>query len=164
MPNLFKTLRRIDGACFNGHLTTSGLVNSKEKAPYRVLHVRKPTFIQVGNTIRTLGGEHIILMEHPDDFEWATTFKAAYAKDLLTWTRPTKVVDAVAHVLRDTGYQSMGALYANFDTPEELKMEKRSETEYRFITGQPVLVDDKVGGKLVKRVVESLGVKIVYAV
>jgi hypothetical protein len=161
---LFKVYTRLDGAKFRGHLTTSGLVTSKEKAPYRVLHVRRPSFIAAGDVISTPGGEHIILLEHPDDFDWATTFKASYAKDKLAWSRPVKVEDPVARVVRDIAYQSMGDLYVNFDTPSELKVEGLSGTEYRFIAGSGVLVDDKVGDKIVKRVVESLGVQIVYAI
>ena len=161
---LFQVYTRTDGAKFRGHLTTSGLVSAREKAPYRVLHVRKPTFILAGDTIRTIGGEHIILMEHPDDFDWATTFKASYAKDQLPWVRPFKFEDPVARVPRDVMYQDLGSLYVNFDTPEELSMEGSSETGYRFIAGRGVQVDDKVGDKIVKRIVESLGIQIVYAV
>ena len=159
---LFQTYIRMDGAKFHGHLTTSGLVSAKERAPYRVLHVRKPTFIQAGDVIRTPGGEHIILMEHPDDFDWATTYKAAYAKDRLAWTRPVKVMDPVAKVLRDITYQDMGHLYVNLESPEELKFQGLSDTGYRFVVGRGVLVDDKIGDKVVKRIVESLGVQLVY--
>lgn len=161
---LFKVYTRMDGAKFRGHLTTSGLVTSKEKAPYRVLHVRKPTFVLAGDTVVSAGGEHIILMEHPDDFDWATTFKASYAKDKLAWSRPVKVEDPVARVVRDIAYQPMGDLYVNFDTPQDLKAEGLSETGYRFVAGRGVQVDDMVGSKIVKRVIESLGAQIVYAV
>lgn len=160
---LFQVYVRTDGARFNGHLTTTGLVTSKEKAPYRVLHVRKPTFIQAGDVVRTPGGEHIILMEHPDDFDWATTYKASYAKAKLAWARPVKVLDPVARVPRTVSEQDLGFLYVNFDTPEELKVEGMSDTSYRFVAGRGVQVDDKVGDKVVKRIVESLGVQIVYA-
>lgn len=161
---LFKVYTRLDGAKFHGHLTTSGMVTTKEKAPYRVLLVRRPTFISAGDVVVSPGGEHIILLEHPDDFDWATSFKASYAKDKLAWSRPVKVDDPVARVPRDVAYQDMGVLYVNFDTPAELKVEGLSGTEYRFIAGQGVQVDDRVGDKVVKRVVDSLGVQIVYAV
>lgn len=161
---LFQQYIRTDGARFNGHLTTSGLVTSKEKAPYRVLHVRRPTFIVAGDVVRTPGGEHIILLEHPDDFDWAATFKASYAKDQLLWARPVREEDPVSRVMRDGSYQGLGTLYVNFDTPEEMKLAGFSETGYRFIAGRDVRVGDKVGDKVVKRIVESLGVQIVHAV
>lgn len=161
---LFQTYTRVDGAKFKGHLTTSGLVTSKEKAPYRVLHVRRPALVVAGDVIHTQGGEFIILMEHPDDFDWAVTFKASYAKDTLAWTRPVRGLDPIANVMRDMGDQDMGVLHVNFDTPEELKVEGFGETGYRFIAGRGVQVGDKVGDKIVKRVVDSLGAQIVYAV
>lgn len=160
---LFKVYTRIDGARFNAHLTMTPPASAKDRVPYRVLHVRKPTFIKAGDVIRTPGGEHIILMEQPDDFDWATTFRAAYAKDLLPWTRPVNVIDPVAHVQRDVAYISMGNLYVNFDTPEQLKLEGLTDTSYRFLTGQDVRVGDRVDNKVVKRLVETLGVLVGFA-
>ena len=160
---LFKVMRRLDGAKFNGHLTTASAVTTKEKAPYRVLYARKPTFLNVGDTVFSDGGEVVILMEHPDDFDWATSFKAVYAVKLMAWYRPVKVLHPVAHVEQDAGYSNMGQLYVNFDMAEEMKFEGFMDTKYRFITGQDIRVDDKIGVYIVKRIVESLGVKVVYA-
>jgi hypothetical protein len=160
---LFTEMRRIDGAKFRGHLLPSVGVNTKEKAPYRVLHIRTPTFIESGNTIKTFHGEVLILMEHPDDFGWVKSFKGAYAKDHLVWLRPQVTMHPVAHVKQATGtFTDMGKLYVNMDTPEELKIEGISDTKYRFITGQDVQVNDRIGEFTVLRVVDSLGVKVVY--
>lgn len=160
---LFKVYTRLDGARFNAHLTMTPPASAKDRTPYRVLHIRKPSFIKAGDVIRTPGGEHIILIEYPDDFDWATSFKAAYAKDQLVWTRPVRFEDPVARVVRDVSMQAMGTLFVNFDTPETTHLEGLTETGYRFLTGQDVQVGDHVGVKVVKRVVETLGIKVGYA-
>lgn len=160
---LFSVMKRIDGAKFYGHVTSSSTVSTKEKAPYRVLHARRPTFLIAGDVVISHGGEVIILMEHPDDFYWAKSFKAVYALEKITWKRPTYQVDPVSKVKKDLGVVDMGSLYVNFDTPEELNVEGIEDTKYRFITGQDVQVNDKVGDYVVKRVIKSLGVKVAYA-
>lgn len=159
---LFEVMKRVDGAKFNGHLTSSSSVNTKEKAPYRVLHARRPSFLKAGDTIITRGAEVVILMDHPDDFDWAVSFKAVYALNKLAWSRTTKIIDPVSHAEKNGPPVNLGTLYANFDTAEEYSVFGFSDTGYRFITGQNVLVGDIVGGYTVKRVVESLGVKLVY--
>lgn len=167
MPKLshgmFEVFRRLDGAKFNGHLTSSSLSSSKDKAPYRIMLVRRPTFVLAGDTVFSKGGEVVILMDHPDDHSWAASYKAVYALDVLNWSRQTTTIDPVSGVPKDTGYSAMGSLYVNFDSPELMNFEGFQDTKYRFITGQDVRVDDKVGTYIVKRVVKSLGVKIVYA-
>lgn len=160
---LFETMRRIDGARFRGHLTTSLAVTTKEKAPYRVLYARRPTFLAAGDIVLTRGGEVVLLLEHPDDFNWAKSFKAAYALEQYPWSRPMAVVDPVSGVERGHRDTSMGTLYASLDTPEELRFMGFLDTEYRFLTGQDVQVGDKIGDFRVKRIVHSLGVKVVFA-
>lgn len=159
---LFWKMKRLDGSPFMGHLTSTAGVNTKEKAPYRVLHVRKPTFIREGDVVRTFNDEVVILMQHPNDFDWAVSFKAAYAKNTLAWQRLNVAVHPVSGVEVSSGYTSMGTLYVNMDTPEELDLKGLVDTNYRFITGQDVRQDDKVGDFLVRRVVKALGVNVVY--
>lgn len=164
MRELFKSFIRIDGARFLGHLTNSATVSTLDRPVYRVLHVRRPHFLVVGDIIRAMTGEWIILMDHPDFFDWAETFKVSYVTEILPWTRPTRVDDPVARVARNVVDESMGDLYVNFDTPEELKVEGLNETGYRFITGQAVKVGDHVGDKTIKRIVPIHGVKAVFCV
>lgn len=156
-------MRRLDGAKFNGHLTTSTAVSTKEKAPYRVLYARKPTFLKPGDTVRSNDTEVIILMEHPDDFPWAKSFKSVFAQQQLDWFRPITVTDPVSGVPKGNGEASLGKLYVNFDTAEEFRFEGFQDTEYRFITGQDIRVGDRVGTYRVKKIVEMLGVKIAVA-
>lgn len=160
--SLFSKMRRVDGARFHGHLLPSVGVNTKEKAPYRVLHVKTPTFIRAGDTIDTFHGEKLILLEHPDDFAWALSFKGAYAKDYLVWKRRITSLDPVSGVSKGGGLIDMGQIYVNFDTPEDLQMEGVSSTGYRFITGQDIKVNDMVGDYHISKVVKSLGVNIAY--
>lgn len=159
---LFQVMKRVDGFKFNGHLTSSSSVNTKEKAPYRVLHARRPSFLVAGDTIITRGGEVVILMDHPDEFDWAVSYKAVYALNKLSWMRTTKIIDPVSKAEKNGPVVNLGTLYVNFDSAEELSIFGFADTGYRFITGQNVLVGDKVGEYTVKRVVESLGVKLVY--
>lgn len=159
---LFSVMRRVDGARFNGHLTSSTTVSTRERAPYRILLVRKPNFIKAGDTILTRGSEVVILMEHPDDYDWASSYKAVYALDQLPWSRETFIIDPVSKVQKSSGSVSLGTLYVNFDTAEEIKFEGFTDTKYRFITGQDVQVGDKVGEYFVKRIATALGVKVVY--
>lgn len=162
MRDLFKTYIRIDGARFNGHLTNSASVSTGDKPAYRILHVRRPHFLVAGDLIRTMGGEWIILMTHPDFFNWAETFRCSYVTEVLPWTRAVQIEDPVARVTRDVAPESMGDLYVNFDTPQELKLEGLVDTGYRFVTGQDVRVGDGVGDKIIKRIVLAHGVKFVY--
>ncbi len=160
---LFVVMRRLDGAKFKGHLTTATAVSTKEKAPYRVLFVRKPAFLVPGDTVRSNDTEVIILMDHPDDFAWAKSFKAVFAQDQYDWFRPTLVNDPVANVPRTSGETNMGKLYINFDMAEELKFQGFIDSEYRFITGQDIHINDRVGTYRIKKIVNMLGVKIAVA-
>ena len=155
-------MRRIDGAKFEGHLTTTLAVTSKEKAPYRVLYARRPTFLKAGDIVLSRGGEVVLLLEHPDDFTWAKSFKAAYVLEQYPWGRFITQTDPVSGVDRGEQEVSMGTLYASLDTPEEVRAMGFFDTEYRFLTGQDVRVGDRVGDFRVKRVVHSLGVKVVF--
>lgn len=161
---LFKVMRRLDGAKFYGHLTTSTAVTTKEKAPYRVLHARLPTFLKAGDIVKSYGGEVIILMEHPDDFDWARSFKAVYALEQMDWTREQTVIHPVTSMPKQGPQINLGKLYVNFDMAEEISDGMGyHDTKYRFITGQDVKVGDKVGEWRVQRVALNLGVRIVYA-
>lgn len=160
---LFTVMQRIDGAKFKGHLTTASATSTKDRAPYRVLYARKPTFLVPGDTVKSNDTEVIILMDHPDDFGWAKSFKAVFAQSQMDWFRPRTILDPVANIARSDGETSMGKLYVNFDIAEEYKFEGFSESEYRFVTGQDVRVNDRIGTYRIKKIVPMLGVKIVIA-
>lgn len=159
---LFKVMKRVDGAKFHGHLSTTAGANTKDKAPYRVLYARRPTFLIAGDVIITSAPEVVILMEHPDDHEWAVSFKAVYALEKLSWKREQFSIDPVSKVKKQQVDIDMGTLYVNFDTSELDNFEGLSGSKYRFITGQDVRVGDKVGSETVKRIVKSLGVNVAY--
>lgn len=162
---LFQQMRRIDGSKFMGHLTASAGVNTKERAPYRILHVKLPTFIVVGNTVFTYHGEVVILMEHPNDFAWARSFKAAYARRLVTWKRPIKTVEPITGLesTNPSSMQNLGPIYVNMDTPQDLDLQGVTDLNYRFITGQDVQAGDQVGEWKVEKVAHVLGVQVAYA-
>lgn len=159
---LFRVMRRLDGARFNGHLTASTVGTTRDKAPYRVLVVRKPCFLVAGDTVFVNDNEVVILMEQPDDFPWGRSFKAAYAQQVMAWARSNTTTDPVSKVQKTSSETSLGNLYVNFDSAEEMNVQGFQDTKYRFITGQAIQVGDKVGTYIVKRVVESLGVKLAF--
>lgn len=159
---LFRVFTRIDGSRFRGHLTTTAIANTKDRAPYRVLYVKNPTFIKPGDVVRSYNGEYIILMDHPSDFDWANSFKAVFCNSQLPWVRRVEVEDPVSRVPRTVDHVSMGTIYANLDNPSELGLEGLVETGYRFITGQDVQEGDLVDNLRVRRIVSILGIKVVY--
>lgn len=160
---LYDLFTRIDGCKANALLTTASNASTKDKVPYRILLVRKPCRFKIGDVIRTPGGELLLLLEHPNDLTWTENFKAQSITGVYEWQRPQKILHPVAKVLQDNGNQDMGMVYCTFDTPEDVSLDKMLDTKYRFLTGQDVKVDDVVDGKIVKKVVQVLGVKLVYA-
>lgn len=160
---LYDVFTRIDGCKANALLTTASNASTKDKAPYRVLLVRKPCRFKVGDVIRTNGGEKLLLLEHPNDLNWTENFKVQTITKVYEWLRPVKLIDPVAKVKRDNGTQDMGLVYCTFETPEDISLDKMLDTKYRFLTGQDVRVDDLIDGKIVKKVVEVLGVNLVHA-
>lgn len=160
---LTQLFKRIDGAVFNATLA-AGTDNVRNiLTDYRLMFVRKPTYISTGNIVRGFGGEYLILMDHPDDSEYEVSFKVAPVARTVAWSRMTKAVDPVSHALKDTTPVDMGLLYVNFDMPKEVTIAQMQDTRYRFIAGQDVQVGDLVDGKHVKVVTTVLGVKLGFA-
>ena len=90
------------------------------------------------------------------------TFKVAHGQTGYPWSRLVTVLDPVAKVARHSGYVDLGTLYVNLDSPQDLQIQGVSDLSYRFITGQPVKVNDKVGPYTITKVTNSLGVNLVY--
>lgn len=160
---LYDVFTRLDGCKVRALLTAAANASTKDKPPYRVLLVRKPIRVSVGDVLRTKGGELLLLLEHPTTLEWTKNFKVQHISGGYDWRRPLKITDPVTKMPRDNGLIDMGRVYCTFDTPEDIKLDKMLETRYRFLTGQDVRIDDLVDGRIVKRVVEVLGVKLVFA-
>lgn len=157
---LFHSMRRIDGLRFNGFLTTP--MGYKEEDMYhRVLNVRKPTTLKVGDIVIAWGAK-VLLMEYPPQADWYANFRAAYINAEYLWQRTVKGMDPVALVPRDFQHISMGTIYAYMDKPKDVKVGTLIDTKYSFYTGQDVWEGDSVGGKIVKRVQQSMGVKLVH--
>lgn len=160
----FPVFTRVDGVKIRAFLATAALGNSQaQKVPYRMLVVRAPIIVEVGDLINTDNGEKILLLDHPSDNSWTRNFKAAYARTAFSWKRPMTVEDPVTGFKREGVPVDMGLLYVNFDTPIEETTLTMSETEYRFLTGEDVRVRDIVDGKIVEKVNRVLGVNLVYA-
>lgn len=162
---LFTTFVRLDGMRVKGFLTTSPSASTKDRAPYRILTVRNPCLVDSGDTLfGSSPGEKLILLDHPSDLDYARSFKVAYARRAYPWERRVGDTDPVTGLKRSNGgYTPMGLVYANLDTPVDMTTLGFSETEYRFITGQPVQHKDRVAGKEVYKIDEILGARLVYA-
>jgi hypothetical protein len=160
---LSKPFKRLDGAKFKAILTPAGVGTTNDNAAFRILFVREPSFVGVGDVVKTYKGEKIILMQHPDDSEYVTSFKAAFVAKVETWWRTPKIKDPVSGAMKDGVPTNMGPLYINFDMPVDMPVGVMSDVRYRFITGQAVMLGDKVGGKVVKTLYDVLGVKLGFA-
>lgn len=154
---------RLDGAKFYGILKAANEGATNVRATYRILFVKNPALVIAGDVVKA-NGQLIILMLHPNDSQHETSFKAAYVQDIATWERKFKQTDNVSGVPNSPGsFVPMGNLYINFDMPEEVNAGVLTDTRYRFITGQNILVGDKVNGRVVKTIYELLGVKLAFA-
>ncbi len=160
---LFLPYRTLRGIRFKGQVSTSRMSVAGQEA-YRVMLVRTPCLVKNGDVVFGTDGSMMILMDNPSAFTWARNFKIAHVNLVATWTRPIKIIDPVAKVKRDNGYADMGRLYINFDAPAVVVFDTLQDTKYRFVTGQDVQLDDMVNGKIVKRIVNSFGVKLVECI
>lgn len=159
---LFSTYRVLGGGAVRGLLSEVPSTGT-EPTHFRTLLVRKPSPVKIGNVLFGPGGNGLLLLEHPSDFWWAVTFKVLFISRKVSWKRPVKVIDPVSKMKKDNGYQDMGLLYLNFDTGKKINGDLDA-VKYQFYTGQDVRVDDVVGGRNVKRIVDSYGVKLVEAI
>lgn len=158
--NLFRTMTRLDGCKIRAFLTTP--IGFKKDDMYnRVLVVRRPVLVVLGDIVITPGGVKVLLTYFPDDDEWRASFRANVVNAEYAWERTIKSLDPVAKVMRDFQNVPMGTIYAYFDTPGDTKIGLMHDTKYSFYTGQDVIEGDIVGGKIVKKVVDHLGVKLV---
>ena len=158
---LFLTMTRLDGLKFKGFITTP--FGFKEEDMYhRVLNVRKPALVGLGDVVNGPGNSKILLMEYPNEDEWYVNFRAAYVNAEYTWERTVKSLDPVARVMRDFQNVPMGTIHAYLDKPRDVKTGTMLDTRYSFYTGEEVIEGDLIGGKIVKKVVESMGVKLIH--
>lgn len=158
--NLFTVMKRLDGCKFKGFVTTP--FGFKQDDMYnRVLFVKNPSPVKLGDVIYGPGNTKLLLMEHPDDEEWNTNFRVGFVNSEYTWERTIKVLDPVARVLRDFQNTPMGVIHAYFDQPLKTQIGSMQDTKYSFYTGEDVQEGDIVGGKIVKKIVYSMGVRLV---
>lgn len=161
---LRRVFKRLDGAKFRAILASANDGATNDRTTFRVIFVKNPCFVSAGDVIKGDGGQTFILMEHPNDTPLETNFKAAYVERPVQWRRKFKQNDSVTGVPKDAGnWVNMGPLYVNFDMPENAPVEALSDTRYRFLSGQGVLVGDEVDGKIVKLLYSLLGVKLGFA-
>lgn len=159
---LTERFRRVDGWRFRAILTPPPNAETNTHSNYRIMYVRNPSILHVGDVVKSHGGEFILLMEHPNENPNHDSFKAAYAK-LGTWSRLVTVIDPVSKVPKKAIEVDQGPIYLNFDVPENLPAGVLNDVRYRFMTGQNVQLGDKINGKSIKVIYDVLGVKLGYA-
>ena len=154
-------MRRLDGLKFKGFVTTP-LGYKEEDMYHRVLYVRRPSLVGLGDVVHGPGRSKVLLMEYPNEAEWYVNFRVAYVNAEYTWERTVKYLDPVARVERDFQNTPMGTIYAYLDKPKDTKIGTMHDTRYSFYTGSAVIEGDLIGGKIVKKVIGSMGVNLVY--
>lgn len=152
--------RTLGSVRFTAQISTSKMGTSGQES-YRLMSVKKPCYVRNGDVVFGPDDTVMILMDHPQSVSWAKMFKVAHVAKAGVWKRPIKILDPVAKVWRDNGYENLGWLYLNFESPTDLDFDKLNDTKYKFITGQAVKLDDMVDGKVVKKIVKIYGVKVV---
>lgn len=161
---LLKVFTRLDGCRCRGFLTvaampTSGVVSM----PIRLMHILKPCFMLPGQIMRTEDGSMVMLMEAEQGQDLYKTFQAVLVTSQFAWSRKSQILDPVSKVMRDGPKIELGGVYAYFDRPVDVSLEKLVESRYQFFTGQNVRIGDTVGTKLVQKVVPIAGVNLVFA-
>src|SRR5687768_7703404 len=130
---LFTTLTRLDGCRFKGFLTTP---LKEDNVFNRVLSVKKPALVKVGDVVNGPGGTKMLLLDHPDDQEWNTNFRVAFINAQYTWERQVKVIDPVARVAKDFQKIEIGKIYAYLFSPKDVQIGLMHDTQYSFYTGE----------------------------
>lgn len=162
---LLETFIKLDGTgSLRAFLTTSREGNTSTAQPFRTINVLVPNrVVKAGDLVRGKDGIPLLLMDASQGIMGYERFRVLEARHQYDWSRNVKTRDPVAKVDRDMGTKSMGTIYAYFDNPTEVALDKLQDTKYQFYTGQDVKEGDKVDGKTVKRVTRILGVNCVVA-
>lgn len=161
--HLLKVYTRLDGAKVYAHLSAPERGSSNMNNPFQIFHAPEPCRLVKEGDIVLAGSNMFLLMAAPQSQLGAKTFRAYSITNKYPWTRNVKSVDPVSKVKRDMGVKDMGFLYAYFEKPSETRLDNMTETRYQFYTGQDVIEGDMIGNKMVKSVIEILGVKLVVA-
>lgn len=158
----YSVFMTLGGSKFHGYLTNAPLSQTKNSYPKRIMMVRTPNVVSVGDVVVSYRGEKMVLMDHPNHSEQNESFQVAHVSQEYSWKRPIRTTDPVSKMLTDTGsFENLGLVYASMNLGEEVTVEGLVLDQYNFITGQDVRVKDIVGGKMVESVKNILGVKLV---
>ncbi len=161
---LLKVFTRLDGCRSRGFLTTAAMPTSGVVSmPIRLIHMLRPCMMVPGNILRLEDGTMIMLMLAEQGQDIYQTFQAVLVTTEFSWSRKSQILDPVSKVMRDGPKIELGGVYAYFDRPVDVQLEKLVESRYQFFTGQNVRVGDTVGTKLVQKVVPIAGVNLVFA-
>lgn len=157
----FQEFRTSNGSKFYACLTPPNSYVSTSKYPKRILQVQEPSPVSEGSVVDTPFGTSVLLMEFVSMINGCKSFVAAHVNDALTWVRPVLTQDPVSKQYKETSTTNMGTIYTSVDQIEDLMIEHKRVDQYTFYTGQDVHLGDRVDGKLVINIRETLGVKFV---
>lgn len=159
----FQEFRVVGGSKFFASLTGPNTYISTSKFPKRLLHVQNPSPVSAGMIVRSPQGAKVMLMEFVSMINGCTSYVAAHVNSEQSWTRPVMSQHPVSKIMIETGSTNMGLVSTCVDQIEDLMIEHKYVDQFTFYTGQAVQIGDKVGGKKVMNIRETMGVKFVTA-
>lgn len=131
------------------------------RSPRYIGKVRSQSMAQPGAVIDYLGEKYILTQRaKTPDYRTFWLFKA---DRLITWKRPGAVVDAVTGLTRSTTLTTMGTTWASWEIMSRQPIDRQlgiSNEVSRLIVTVPVQLNDVLDGQQVKRVNDSMGVRI----
>ena len=159
----FQTFRTLLGSKFTAYLSHANTPSTTSKRPKRLLHVKLPCFVTVGQVVITDQREKILLLDYVNTVSDCRAFEAVEVNQTVSWIRPIQTVNAVSKMKETTGSLTLSPLHVTFDETESLNIEGKQVGQFQFMTGQEVMVGDLVDGKLISNIRKILGVKFVTA-
>jgi hypothetical protein len=129
----------------------------------RVLRVNPGTPVKSGQVIQTKNNTIFMLGDLGQSESIFDSYRLIEITGRYTWQRRGKTFDLVTQLEQDTGLLPVGMLWGSYEpgTLEAFDRQVRASFETaRFITNQPVKLDDIVAGKRVTRVDDQLGLKV----
>lgn len=159
----FQEFKELAGSKFFASLTGPNTYISTSKYPKRLLHVQEPSPVTAGAIVRSPQGAKVMLFEFVSMVSGCTSYVAAHVNEQVTWTRPVYGVHPVSKIEVQVGTTDLGTLWTCVDQIEDLMIEHKYVDQFSFYTGKDVRIGDKVGGRKVMNIRETMGVKFVTA-
>lgn len=146
-----------------GPLTDSPAASTTFAQPRHVLHVLPKERITTGTTIFDEMGRTFLLADHDVVGNQRKTFRLFEMTEKVSWKRSTIDTDPVTGLNRAFSEVEMGPIWANKELYGRDIPDPGLQIIFdlsHIITGAPILLDDKVGGKRVSRLIKVYGISL----